>query len=802
MIKVKHLDKFFNKNKNNEIHVINDINLQLEEGLVVLLGPSGSGKTTLLNVLGGLDKVGGGEIQFGDDLIKKYDSATWDKIRNQRIGYIFQNYNLLANISVYDNISLTLNMIGIYEKEELDKRIEYVLEKVGMLNYKKRKPSQLSGGQQQRVAIARALAKNPDVIIADEPTGNLDSKNTHDIMRIIKSISKTKLVILVTHEVNLANIYSDRIISLADGKIVADVFNESSEYEGVKHETDIYLKDLNKKPVLDSEHTKLSVYSDVTELGKLDIRLILKNNTFYLDLGNQKNHKVQVINHESEIKLLDKKYDKKEIKQEEINFDLSEIVETKELSSKNSVISFKDSVKMAFGRMKLSSKVGKLFYVGFAVGAILIAVAISLLSSVVLATQPIQSRPIEQVVSIEKGLNSYGDIMGYTEDESIDFVLNITNLTVSIDLPLTYQSQFNYSTLYLTPLLLGSADTSQIILGEAPDALNEVLLSKASADLLLLDQTVLYSGIKSYEDLMEFDFYSDGYGSGVTNNYFKVVGIIDDNNVTMYLDEALLYQLVTEEYGIYELFADSVDIERGTMEDNHFIQYENVLIDLDNPHTKLFYEEPIEVSGTFTSADSSVPNALITLETAKKAYFERYRSSQTANIQLFTSNKEMAMIYLTAQGETPVDLLKESLKVFREGKIIDGLSAITFNVVVLAASAISYFFIIRSSLLSRIYEISVYRSLGVSKGDIRKIFITEILLVTTLTSLIAYCLTSLLILRIGQIAGSVSNGMDVSVLSFFAGLILIYLVNLVSGLIPVSNLLRKTPSEITSKYDF
>ena len=156
-----------------------------EKGLVVLLGPSGSGKTTLLNVLGGLDKVNNGTIQFGDEIIKRYNSRTWDQIRNKDVGYIFQNYNLLTNLTVYDNISLTLNMVGVVDKDEIDKRIDYILENIGMINFRKRRAFQLSGGQQQRVAIARALAKNPKVIIADEPTGNLDSKNTIEIMNII-----------------------------------------------------------------------------------------------------------------------------------------------------------------------------------------------------------------------------------------------------------------------------------------------------------------------------------------------------------------------------------------------------------------------------------------------------------------------------------------------------------------------------------------------------------------------------------------------------------------------------------------
>lgn len=201
MIKLEKLNKYFNKGKGNEIHVLKNINLTLpNKGLVVILGESGSGKTTLLNMVGGLDKPTTGTIHFNDSSFEKYDSKKWDKIRNQEIGYIFQNYNLLHELTVFDNIEMVLKMKGISSKEEITKRIDYITEKLGMFNYQNRKTNALSGGQQQRVAIARALVKYPQLIIADEPTGNLDSKTTIEIMNIIKSISKDKLVILVTHE--------------------------------------------------------------------------------------------------------------------------------------------------------------------------------------------------------------------------------------------------------------------------------------------------------------------------------------------------------------------------------------------------------------------------------------------------------------------------------------------------------------------------------------------------------------------------------------------------------------------------
>ena len=189
MIKVYKLDKRFNKHKRNEIHVLKDVTLEFPDtGLVFLLGPSGSGKSTLLNAIGGLDKVDSGNVIINNKEINRYRFNKWDYLRNQHIGYIFQNYVLLPEMNVYDNIAFALKLIGM-SKAESEERIEYALKAVKMEKFKKRKVKNLSGGQQQRIAIARALVKSPDVIIADEPTGNLDANNTNQIMNIIKKIS-------------------------------------------------------------------------------------------------------------------------------------------------------------------------------------------------------------------------------------------------------------------------------------------------------------------------------------------------------------------------------------------------------------------------------------------------------------------------------------------------------------------------------------------------------------------------------------------------------------------------------------
>lgn len=174
MVKLENVNKYFNRHKKNEIHIINNTSLEFEEkGLVSLLGESGSGKTTLLNAIGGLDKVNKGNIYINGKKITHKTAHTIDKIRNLNIGYIFQDYKLIDNLTVFENVAMALKMIGIKDKEEIQKRVNYVLEAVKMYRYRNRPAKMLSGGERQRVSIARAIVKNPNIVIADEPTRKL-----------------------------------------------------------------------------------------------------------------------------------------------------------------------------------------------------------------------------------------------------------------------------------------------------------------------------------------------------------------------------------------------------------------------------------------------------------------------------------------------------------------------------------------------------------------------------------------------------------------------------------------------------
>lgn len=203
-------------------HALKGIDLEFRKNeFVAILGPSGSGKTTLLNIIGGLDKYDSGDLIINGESTKKFKQKDWDAYRNNSIGFIFQSYNLISHISVLENVEMGMTLSGMSAKKRHKLALE-LLKKVGLKDHAHKKPNQLSGGQMQRVAIARALANDPDIILADEPTGALDTKTSTQIMELITEIAKDKLVIMVTHNPELANVYANRIVEFRDGELIDD----------------------------------------------------------------------------------------------------------------------------------------------------------------------------------------------------------------------------------------------------------------------------------------------------------------------------------------------------------------------------------------------------------------------------------------------------------------------------------------------------------------------------------------------------------------------------------------------------
>ncbi|QMS84496.1 ABC transporter ATP-binding protein/permease [Candidatus Xianfuyuplasma coldseepsis] len=802
MIKLRKLDKYYNRNKSNEIHVLNDISLDLPStGLVVLLGPSGSGKTTLLNVLGGLDKVQSGTIQFDETSIGHYSSSTWDKIRNREVGYIFQNYNLLNHLTVYENISLTLNMIGIYDKDEIDRRIDYILDHMGMINYRKRKASQLSGGQQQRVAIARALAKNPKVIIADEPTGNLDSKNTQDIMNIIKAISVNKLVVLVTHEENIAEFYGDRIIKLSDGQIVSDEDNRSSGTLDTRHEADIYLKDMEQITELTSDQSTLKVYTDEELSEPINVRLIVKNKTLYIDVDQTNVKKLQLVEKDSEVRIYDKKYEHTNKESLDIKeFDLESVIEQETSDiDKHSVISVKDSLRIAWNRMKDATRLGKVFYIGFGLIAGLIALAIGMGNSFISIDKDSYLNDSEYLIRVRREDFTYDDFIALTADDSIDYIRAVDSISINALLPKVFQLRDTESAFSNQIESVDKLSSRDVEAGRLPETTFEFVIDQQVADQLLASTNYKYVGIDSYEKLFELD-----YEATMMNLTYELtlVGIVDNQTPLMYMDDNLAYSLYYG-VGIYEMYEDQITLETGDLpEGDELLVLDGSQVDPIGNLVIPVKQRDYEAVGTFSTTAADVPQILIRKQDLGVAYFDLYNDSYSSNVAVIANDVDNALSYLDSQGYTATSYANQMLADYQNQRISQGIGTITFIAIVLVASAVSYFFVIRSSLLARIYEVSVYRALGVSKLDVHKMFLTETVLITSLTSLFGYALTTWLLWRIQLAVDDFTEAIQVTPLSVIAGVLIIYLINIVSGLIPVGNLLRKTPAEILSKYDF
>ena len=234
MLQIKHINKIYKTGAFVQ-QALNDLSLDLRDNeFVAILGPSGSGKTTLLNVIGGLDHYDSGDLIINGVSTKKYKGRDWDAYRNHSVGFVFQSYNLIPHQTILNNVELALTIGGVPKKERT-RRAKEALEKVGLGQHIHKKPSQLSGGQMQRVAIARALVNDPEILLADEPTGALDSETSVQVMDLLKEVAKDRLVVMVTHNPELAEEYATRIVRLHDGKIIADSDPFEAESTGAEH---------------------------------------------------------------------------------------------------------------------------------------------------------------------------------------------------------------------------------------------------------------------------------------------------------------------------------------------------------------------------------------------------------------------------------------------------------------------------------------------------------------------------------------------------------------------------------------
>ncbi|CCI84998.1 ABC superfamily ATP binding cassette transporter [Lactobacillus pasteurii DSM 23907 = CRBIP 24.76] len=237
MLQLKNLRKSYHVG-DTVTKALDDVSISFRDReFVAILGPSGSGKTTMLNIIGGLDRYDSGDLVINGKSTKNFKETDWDAYRNNSVGFVFQSYNLISHLSIINNVELGMNLSGVSAKERHKRAIDALIE-VGLKDHMHKNPNQLSGGQMQRVAIARAIANDPDILLCDEPTGALDTETSVQIMELIKKLSKDRLVIMVTHNPDLANEYANRIVNFQDGKIL----NDSDPFAETQEDNDFQLK--------------------------------------------------------------------------------------------------------------------------------------------------------------------------------------------------------------------------------------------------------------------------------------------------------------------------------------------------------------------------------------------------------------------------------------------------------------------------------------------------------------------------------------------------------------------------------
>ncbi len=817
MIKLEKVNKYFNRRKSNKIHIINNTSLTLENtGLVAILGQSGSGKTTLLNVIGGLDKVNSGKIYINGKKITRRRTYTVDKIRNLNIGYIFQDYKLIENMTVFDNVAISLKMIGLKNKKEIEKRVNYVLEAVNMYRYRNRPAGMLSGGEKQRIAIARAIVKNPSIVIADEPTGNLDSKNSLEIMNIIKAISKDKLVILVTHEVDLAKFYATRIIELQDGKIVKDYENNSAESLEYRLDNKIYLKDFKDINNFKNKNININIYSD-EQNEKFYVDLVFKNGNVFVQA---KNRKVEVVDDNSSIELVNEHYKKidKSI-YEEHKYNLDEVIDNKYKAEYKSIYGIFKSIKTGFNRILNYSVLKKILLLGFFASSMFVVYSVCNIAETMDVRESDYITLDKNYLQVDTAKIDVDDYLKYEKLKNIDYIIpgdSYANFNIKMD---NYYQLSQY-TFQLTGSLvdISKIGENDLIKGRMPKKDYEIVIDKKIVDNLLNTQFSSFRGmgIKSAEELLNRVVTIEGMKD------FTIVGFVDNLTPSIYVKKSLFINIlnnmeqtgstyasyvVTDYYSSgeedniqdYNLYLDDITLKKGRFPKNDY----EVIVNATNSEEMDLYE-PIntEVNGKqltvvgYYDSQTNRQDYLVNNNTVKYNVI-----SKSNGFTIYPKNKASVINdFKNEYNLNIIDKYEKDRQDYIDERHGETVSSIIFACVILAISLIEIYLMMRSSFLSRIKEVGVLRAIGLKRKDVYRIFLGEIISITVLASVPGIILMAYILSQVTKIS-SVSRMFIVNFKTIGLAVLIVCLFNLIFGLLPLFNVVRKTPAKILARHD-
>lgn len=799
MIRLQRVNKFYNKGKSNQIHVLNDINIDLGEvGFVAILGPSGSGKTTLLNALCGLDKIDHGLIHVENQTIKKYRHHTWDDLRNQYFGYIFQNYHLFGDQTVFQNVAFGLEMLGIKDKEVIKTRVLQALAIVKMDKYKNRLAKNLSGGEQQRVAIARALVKDPKYVIADEPTGNLDRKNTLIIMNILKEIAKTRLVVMVTHEKPLAYMFATRIISISDGKIVEDKVNEGSGDSTYVDDRVVYLGDLEHKVKVQDGSVSLEFLSDTPiDINSLNVRLklVVRGKNIYLKPEINSNYKMEVVSEDSLFSF-------QEGNRPTETFDMKDALDQWQPltipNKKRYNLSLWRFYRQGFQDIFSISRMKKIIFFGFVVSSFLLTLALGLYQQ---ATTVDESEFVDfnrDAVLVRTTYDNYNE-----EFNSFQSYFNLDGVyavgkTYTSEISITTEGYYQNSSYEKPIAFLPNFLVYDPIIKLKPNN-GEIVLSRGVVNQILNSRNYFYRTFFSSEKMIINQTITIG------EREYKIKGIEETDKLAIYLSKSDYFIANVTHYRtenssqlpIYLPVYLLSDVTTNVSE----LKHKEILIS-DNFPVSLEVGDQFSgytVKGKFTVQDDLTKIGIVFSEVDMPNILFETNYDVNSSYYLFSRNPAETAKQILEMGGGAESLFEEAYLDYRANKLSAFRVLIIFVGIMLIAPLLMLYFVMRSNMISRIKEIGIYRALGLRRYNIYKMHLGEILAITSLFSLSGYFLALIVMFQSNRKIIIPVFRLNFPV--FFGSLAIIVIINIIVGLLPVLRLMRNTPQAILNKYD-
>lgn len=795
------------------MHVLDDIELEFPDtGLVCILGESGSGKTTLLNTIGGLDTFHFGMLDYNGTQVKKYQPKVIEDIRNDNFGYIFQNYYLLQDYTVAYNVKLALNTFDISE-EEKEERVQYVLEKLDISRYKKKLVSQLSGGQQQRVSIARALVKSPKIILADEPTGNLDEENTLRTMSILKNIAKECLVILVSHERRIANFFADRIIEIRDGKITKDYVNANDDAYERMDDGNIYLKDLKEEHLFSEDDAFIRLYENPKKAkDHMPIRLNLAWKHGKLYIQNLTDCDMILAGTEAGCEMLDTHRPNVEMTEVE-NFEFS-LPHLKNHTSAR--LGFREIWKLAIENIGIMGK-KQAFIIGILLltGVMMTISLANFTNNFFYNERSILKNDSHYInISLEpeyemEHTEYYRSVRGFFEKYFISGEYSDVFKSGGGKLLLYYDGFNQLNSMEVEFKDMSYVDIKHLpeknlVYGRMPKDISEIVVDQWLIDRFM-DKENPYQTIFSKTE----DFLHAKLVNTITSDHLEIVGICNTNEPSIYISQNKALGLTIDGYSIasvsqlqkkYPGKYDDLNLKTGEL-----LMAQTLYDDYDMRKTSSFRMangREYQIMGNFPDG-FGVNYVLSDLDclTIRNDYI-----IGTSRFQVYTKNpgkavkelRKIASDYKQGVSITVINPNQSQMAKFDKGRE-DSVSS--RNLIALAAVIISLFiiyFMVKSNVSARTEELTVYRLIGIEKISIIQAYLLEMFLITSYTVLPAVLITSGVIRFIGSIP-SLELGMIFPWWCVLLLLLVMYLLNLVISILPVRSILSRPPAVLAAK---